>query len=221
MLKDKLNERKVKDALKGFSKLGPRSSQNARLDALKQAYAKILEQIFKQALAFRELARKSLLWLVFSKRLLTTHELEHALAVKDGDSQLEETVIDDVYEITVACVGLVTVDESTNIISLVHYTTQQFFEADFAPLVAIGTQISAGSSKAVKSEFNRVLPNKAEYLPRLSSSPFFDYATNNWGHYVLQGSVEDQSVMKLRLTKIGSHVIFPLCVALRPLSDIF
>ncbi len=67
-------------------------------------------------------------WIVCAKRPLTTLELRHALAVEDGDFELGEDNLHETEEVVSVCAGLVTVDEESDIIRLVHYTTQKYFE---------------------------------------------------------------------------------------------
>jgi hypothetical protein len=64
----------------------------------------------------------------FSKRPLTTSELRHALA---GASTLNLRNLRHIDLITTVC-WLVTVDEESDIICLVHYTTQEYFDQTWA-----------------------------------------------------------------------------------------
>ena len=45
-----------------------------------------------------------------------------------GESQIDENNLLQVEDMVSACAGLVTVDEKPNIIRLVHYITQEYFE---------------------------------------------------------------------------------------------
>jgi ankyrin repeat protein len=65
---------------------------------------------------------------VYAERALTTIELCHALAVEIGTRSMDGDNIMDVEEVVSVCAGLVTVDEESDIIRLVHYTTQDYFE---------------------------------------------------------------------------------------------
>lgn len=61
-------------------------------------------------------------WITYTQRPLTTEELCHALAVEAGESELNPANISDVEDMVSVCAGLVTVDNESNIIQLVHYT---------------------------------------------------------------------------------------------------
>jgi len=76
----------------------------------------------------RLLARRVLSWMTYVQRLLTTGELCHAVGVEAGDKELDDDNIPDVEDVASVCAGLVTLDEESKIIRLVHYTTQEYFE---------------------------------------------------------------------------------------------
>jgi hypothetical protein len=57
--------------------------------ALGETYGKNIMRIRSQKPGFRRLAERVLLLLTCARRLLTTSELQHALAVKAGDSALD------------------------------------------------------------------------------------------------------------------------------------
>jgi hypothetical protein len=75
-----------------------------------------------------ELAKQVLSWITCGKRPLTTLELQYALAIEVGDSELDKDNLPQVEDILSVCAGLVTVDEESSIIRLVHYTTQEYFD---------------------------------------------------------------------------------------------
>ncbi len=70
----------------------------------------------------------ALSWIVCAKRPLTTSELRYALAVEEGDFELGEDNLHETEEVVSVCAGLVTVDEESDYILVVHYTTQKLFE---------------------------------------------------------------------------------------------
>ena len=75
----------------------------------------------------RVLAKKLLGWLTYSERLMTVEAIQHALAVESGTPDFDEDNLGDIDEIVGFCAGLVIIDEETQIIRLVHYTTQEYF----------------------------------------------------------------------------------------------
>lgn len=72
-----------------------------------------------------KLAKTVLSWITYAERPLTTEKLWQALAVDPGDTDLKKDNILDVEDFVSVCAGLVTVDETSNIVRLIHYTTQE------------------------------------------------------------------------------------------------
>lgn len=77
----------------------------------------------------RSLARRTIYWISHAKRPLRTDELSCALAIKPGDNKLNLDNLYDAEDIASVCAGLVTIDEESRIVRLVHYTTQVYFES--------------------------------------------------------------------------------------------
>ncbi|PVH67388.1 ankyrin [Cadophora sp. DSE1049] len=96
-------------------------------EAYDYAYKDAMERIAGK-LSDEELAKQFLSWITCAKRPLTTSELEHALAVEPEESQLGKENLCRVEDMVSVCAGLVTVDEESNIIRLVHYPTQEYFK---------------------------------------------------------------------------------------------
>jgi ankyrin repeat protein len=96
--------------------------------AYDRAYEDAMERINGQVKDQEELAKQVLSWITCAKRPLTTSELQHALGVEVGESELDEENLSQIEDIVSVCAGLVTVDAESGIIRLVHYTTQEYFE---------------------------------------------------------------------------------------------
>ena len=127
-LADKTTPKAVKLALKSFRSESEVPNDSEKSKALDHAYAQAMERIVGQEGGLRELVKKVLSWVTCAKRPLTTLELQHALAVEIGTSELDEENLPEIEDMVSLCAGLVTVDRESNVIRLVHYTTQQYFE---------------------------------------------------------------------------------------------
>lgn len=97
-------------------------------DALEKAYGDAIKRIDGQLADDRSLAKSTICWISYAQRPLTTQELRHALAIKPGDKALDEDNLYDLENIISVCAGLVMIDEQSNLIRLVHYTAQEYFE---------------------------------------------------------------------------------------------
>ena len=74
----------------------------------------------------KQLAKKVLSFISYACRLITVVELQHALAVEPGTSKLDEETLPLEESLISVCAGLVTIDQGSQIIRLVHYSTQEY-----------------------------------------------------------------------------------------------
>ncbi|KFY91698.1 hypothetical protein V500_04517 [Pseudogymnoascus sp. VKM F-4518 (FW-2643)] len=117
---DSLSGKSSPKAVRTALKLLP-SGSNAYDDAYKDAMLRIEGQLLDK----KDLAWQILSWITCAKKPLATSELQHALAIELGESSLDENNIPQIEDMVSVCAGLVTVDEESEIIRLVHYTTQE------------------------------------------------------------------------------------------------
>ncbi|MBE3043693.1 ankyrin repeat domain-containing protein [Candidatus Bathyarchaeota archaeon] len=163
----------------------PQSSEEERRDVLDMAYKETMERINKQKLGFRQLAYKALSWITCAKRPLTTAELQVALAVAPGDSKLDDDNIERIERMVSVCAGLVTVDDESDIIRLVHYTTQEYFERTreqwFWTATANITTICV-TYLSFDDFASGMCNTKYEFKERLQTHQLYNYAACNWGY---------------------------------------
>ncbi|MCJ1244382.1 hypothetical protein MMC30_001580 [Trapelia coarctata] len=95
---------------------------------LRGIYDAAMQRIKNQEQDHQNIAFKALAWLSYAFRSLSLKEIQHALAIEPGDTALDDELIMDEQSITGLCAGLVVVDEGTNVVNLVHYTTENYFE---------------------------------------------------------------------------------------------
>jgi len=98
------------------------------LDAYDTAYGDAMDRIFGQERDYQESAEKVLSLVLCARRPLTSSELQHALMIETGDTELEEDNGLDCETILSVCAGLITIDESSDTIRFVHYTTQEYLQ---------------------------------------------------------------------------------------------
>jgi hypothetical protein len=90
------------------------------------------KRIKDQKPRFANLALRAISWITFLKRLLSTSELQHALAVTERASTLDSRNLRQIGFIISACGGFVTVDTESDIIRLVYYYTAQEYSEQTA-----------------------------------------------------------------------------------------
>jgi hypothetical protein len=170
-------------------------------DALDQAYEEAMLRIQSQESGFHELAKRVLSWITCARRPLTTLELQHALAVETGDSELGDDNLQEIDEVISVCAGLVTIDEESDVVRLVHYTTQEYFERtqtswfpDIQKDIAM-TCITYLSFDAFETGF---CATNEEFEARLRLNPLYDFAAQNWGYHARIASTQvERSVLAL------------------------
>jgi ankyrin repeat protein len=120
-LKGKINAKAIEDALTEI-----RSGGNS----LVGAYDKTMRMIESQIKGHRKLAMHTLAWVAFSSAPLTVEELQHALAIEPGKTNLNFDNITKLEIILSTCAGLINIQVNSwtsDTVHLVHETTQYYF----------------------------------------------------------------------------------------------
>jgi hypothetical protein len=167
-------------------------------DSYDSAYNDVMGRIRGQVKDQEELAEQVLSWITCAKRLLTTTELQHALAVESGKFELDKDYLPDIEDMVSVCGGLVTVDEESNIIRLVHYTTQEYFERTqkyWFPDAETDITIICVTYLSFRAFENGVCQTDNELEERLRSNQLYSYAAHNWGHHAHQASTLRQEFL--------------------------
>ncbi|KAL3470111.1 hypothetical protein BJX99DRAFT_267683 [Aspergillus californicus] len=174
-LRDKITRGAVKEALKAL----PKGSE-----AYDQIYHEAMIRIQGQTMSFKDLAMRTLMWIICAERPLSTSEIKHALAVKSTTDVLEEDTVPEIDLIIEVCFGLVAVDEKSSIIRLIHFTAQEYFERNWRvwfpsahttmtvvclKYIALSVKVSSGAS--------------ANDPDLQANWPLYQYATGYWLHH--------------------------------------
>lgn len=180
-----------------------------------------MQRISSQKPGLRDIALQGLAWITCAKRPLTQLELQHALAVEPGTTQLDEENLPDIQGMVSACCGLVTIENESSIIRLVHYTTQEYFErtqvkwfpnAEAEIAIVCITYLSfevfeAGLCRRYK-----------EISERLLSHPFYGYAAQHWGHHTCGISFLSDEILRFlesrgKVEAAGQALLYPKFVS--------
>ncbi|CAG8063528.1 unnamed protein product [Penicillium nalgiovense] len=172
-------------------------------------YHEAMERIEQQETVLCNLAQDALSFISHAKRPLHVNELRHALGVWASDTDFEESqCVDDKLIISI-CNGLVKIDETRDVVGLVHQTLQEYFETfperlfedsdskiAKACLVYLSFDVF-GSGPCVDGE---------ALQERLEHHVFFPYAAHYWGHHV-RNSRDDYTKMVLRYLNDNSKLL--------------
>jgi hypothetical protein len=167
-------------------------------NAYDHAYNETMSRVERQSPNASDLAKKTIGWIINAKRTLTVAELEHALAVEIETCEFDETNVTDIEQLTSYCCGLVIVDEQTTNVTLVHYTTQKYFESTwetwFPNIHELITDscLTYVSYDAFEDRFQA--ESEIEEIPR--EYPFYNYSSQNWGHHFREGPGNQSNALK-------------------------
>ncbi|KIW30853.1 uncharacterized protein PV07_02546 [Cladophialophora immunda] len=185
------------DSLAG--KKSPKAVRNALQnlaagsDAYDQAYEDAMERIGSQLKDQKELAMQVLSWITCAKRPLTTLALQHALAVEPDEPDIDQDNLTEVHDMVSVCAGLIIVDKKSDIIRLVHYTTQEYFERTKTRWFMSADDTIAQTCLAYLSfqcfASGPCLTDE-ELEKRLLSYPLYGYAATNWGFHARTQSLK-------------------------------
>ncbi|KAI9371162.1 hypothetical protein BJX61DRAFT_548493 [Aspergillus egyptiacus] len=143
-----------------------------------------------------KLAVQILSWLAYSKRALFAKELQHALATRPGDTDLNPKFLPPLEIIGSLCAGLVEHDQNTGIIRLVHYTTKEFLvkqdmlqDAEMEITKTSITYLSFGCFSSGRS----TKPN--EYTHRQKKYPLHHYSAQHWASHASAALVNSEDTL--------------------------
>ncbi|UPK95610.1 hypothetical protein LCI18_006545 [Fusarium solani-melongenae] len=155
----------------------------AGTNAYDQAYDLALDRIESQIPNTRDFAIKVLSWVACARVHLTIKELQCALAVIVGSTHFDESNIPDMRDLVLVCAGLVVIDEERQIVRLVHYTAQEYFERhqkqrlpdahSYITTICLA-YLSLDYFQDVDLTSNIIL---------LQQHPFYQYGAINWGYH--------------------------------------
>ncbi|KAH0535997.1 hypothetical protein FGG08_007114, partial [Glutinoglossum americanum] len=169
-------------------------------DGLDKTYKQTMERIEDQGSRTRELAKRILAWIIHAKRPLSTAELQHALGVRPLTKKLDEDYLPSVRVLRSVCAGLVTIDEQSRIVRLVHYTTQEYFERTWtnwfphAQMDITNVCVTYLSFDVFETGFCQ---SDGEFEARLQTNVLYDYAARNWGYHAHTSLIKEELILNL------------------------
>ncbi|KAF4973152.1 hypothetical protein FSARC_496 [Fusarium sarcochroum] len=133
---------------------------------------------------YQDTIHHALMWIVYTKKPLTTLQLREALAVEENDPDIDIDNLPEIGDIITACGGLVAVNKGADMFQLSHHTVQEFFEQ------MQGTWIPDANSRITRVclTYLSFLPfhegpseSCSEFEKRLDNYSLYGYAARYWG----------------------------------------
>ena len=157
-----------------------------------------------------------LMWISHAQGSLTVAELSEALAVQPGNAYLNPRRRPLRTMMIECCLGLVTFDEESSSIHLVHYALQEFFRDHQKEIFPSGEEEFAEAciTYLLFDEFVRGCCEDEATIERLMKDfPFLRYASSYWGHHVRLSHCERIYGLALRLLHSAPHRSVSLQIA--------
>ena len=124
-------------------------------EKLNESFEEAIERIESQSSEYASLVRRVISWIFYAKRPLKIFELQEALAVEPGDLHLDRSGVHDPGLLTNICCGLVSIDEKTFAVRLVHHSFQEFLNIFWEEAIP-HAEIEVGSTYLTYPSFDDV-----------------------------------------------------------------
>ncbi|KAE9376058.1 ankyrin [Stipitochalara longipes BDJ] len=162
---------------------------------------------------------KILLWILHSKRELSVKEVQHALAVEPGKtevSRFRRHIIDDGNILVDRCAGLIVISSESRVVSFAHPTVKDYLDQDVvrnklfpnAQIHITATCVTYLSLDAFDAGF--CLTDEA-FEARLQENALYSYAAQNWGHHAREASADVGQHQQLIINFLESEIKVSSC----------
>jgi hypothetical protein len=172
-----------------------RRTINALSTKIYATYEDAIKRIDDQSEEDSHLAKRALSYIFCARRPLKVEELRHALSVEPEDTELDETALPETEILLNVSAGLITTDEKSNTLRLVHYTLQEYLEKNRSKLQPNPEAEIARTCLTYLSfdVFKSGPCSDGDALDRrLEEYRFLDYASHNWGYHVVGDQLHGQ-----------------------------
>ena len=174
-------------------------------NGLSDAYKATLSRLGVQKGYKSKLGLKVLMWVLYSERPLRAEELCHALGVEIGSADLDQENVPALRILVASCLGLVTVEQSSSTVRLVHFTLREHLLHDPTLFHSPHSAIAEVCLTYLNFRFVRDLSPTLDSAP--STMPLLRYASVYWGAHTSRGMGENVESLALRLLdRFDEHI---------------
>jgi len=164
---------------------------------LGDAYDATLSRIKAQSGSRSKLGMEVLMWVSHAERPLQADELCHALGVEQESTDLDIWNIPTIKTLLACSLGLITVENSSSTIQLVHYTLHEYLSHN--PNLFLKPHSTIAEACLTYLNF----PHVRGFSPGLSSppptAPLVEYASCHWGTHAKRETTESVKTLALKL----------------------
>ena len=176
-----------------------------RGNGLGDAYTATLARLKAQARNESMLGLNVLMWVLYSQRPLRTEELRHALGVEIGSADLDSDNVAALRRVLASCLGLVTHEESSSTVRLVHFTLREHLSSD--PMLFHSPHSTIAEVCLTYLNFRQVQNLSPNLHSAPSTMPLLEYAACYWGEHARRGMTENVKGLALKLLdRFDEHI---------------
>lgn len=135
-----------------------------------------------------KIAITTLKWLWFVKENIQETALQHAIAVRNDSTDIQEADVESIRTVLSLCLGLVVMDQERGTIRLVHETTQEHFRKYFGKEDGNSEIASVCLRYFSFSCFSRAFDNDELFKNQFERYPLSRYAVGYWAQHVREAS---------------------------------
>ncbi|KAL7946660.1 ankyrin repeat-containing domain protein [Trichoderma barbatum] len=195
-------------SLAGMISVGSLRTRLSNLATGSSAYDTLYEEsmlrIGFQGPESERIALQMLLVLTCARRPLSPLELSHALSIDEISDAFDEDMVPDMDDLVAACTGLVVLDDTSNIVHLVHKSAAEYFERTRSRWFPRANERMAIMCLRYLHVVKTVLEGT-----RGEEAPFFHYAKANWSYHSMEGEKEAVSEDASRSDSVTNHISSP------------
>ncbi|KAK4077936.1 uncharacterized protein Triagg1_3630 [Trichoderma aggressivum f. europaeum] len=133
------------------------------------------------------IAVQMLLVLTCARRPLSPQELSHALSIDESSEAFDKDMVPDIDDLVAACTGLVILDDTSNIVHLVHKSAAEYFERTSTRSRWFPRANAKMASMCLR--YLQIAETEPEET-RDEEAPFFHYAKANWNYHFIEAETE-------------------------------
>ena len=171
-------------------------------NGLSDAYMATLVRLQAQKGTKSILGMKVLMWVLYA---LMAEELCHALGVELGSMDLDHENILALRTLLASTLGLVTVEESSSTIRLIHFTLQEHLLSDATLFHSPHSKIAEVCLTYLNFQCVRNVSPTLQSAP--VTMPLLEYASYYWAEHTKHGLTETVKILALRLlNKFEEHI---------------
>lgn len=174
---------------------------------LNDALDSTLSRIRDQPNGRRRIGSNTLMWISHAKRPLRVTELSEALAIRLGDKFLNRDSQPRPGMIVDCCMGLVTVDEETSEVRLVHFSVQEHLRENQSFFFPDAESTIAGACITyllfdIFGEGDGCRSDVLSILDLIGDHPFVKYACRYWGAHAQCANKEESRISLLTFSEV-------------------